>query len=1043
MNAPGVAFFRQRKRLLNVFVVLALLLAALPASGVRPALAVSTTIVVSQVYGGGGNSGAPYTHDFVELYNLGTTTVSLSGWSIQYTSAAGTGLFGANSGLITELPNVSLAPGRYLLIQEASTAAVGAPLPTPDVVDSTPIAMSASAGKVALVNTTTPLGCNGGSVPCPPAALAQIVDLVGYGGANFFEGSSAAPTLSNTTAALRLSNGAQDTDNNGADFFAGTPNPRNSSYTTTASLSINDVSMNEGNTGTTMFNFTVSLSSPAGAGGVTFDIATADNTATAPSDYTAVSLTGQTIPEGNSTYSFSVLVSGDTDPEPDETFFVNVTNVTGADVADGQGQGTLVDDDLYVCTLAYTPIYNIQGSGMTAAITGNVTTQGVVVGDFEGSASASGFYLQDLTGDANTETSDGIFVYTGSSNLVSPGQVVRVTGYARERFSQTALNGSNSNTAPVTNIVPCGTGSMTPTDVTVPFESNTYLERFEGMLVRLPQALTIAEYFNYDRFGEIVLALPLEGESRAFSPTSIDEPGAPAQARALANGLRRITLDDAQSASNPNTLRHPNGQPFSLTNRFRGGDTVQNTIGVLGFDFSLYRIVPTGPADYTAVNARTTAPEPVGGTLRVGSFNTLNYFLTLDALDDDSTNNPADDVCGGNQNLDCRGADLSQPAEFQRQRVKLLQAIIGLDADVLALNELENTPNVEPLADIVNGLNAELGAGTYAYISTGTIGTDAIKVGMIYKTATVSPVGTHAILNSTVDPRFIDTLNRPALAQTFEEVATGARFTMVANHLKSKGSACPGDPDMGDGQGNCNLTRKAAAQALVDWVATDPTDSGDPDFLITGDLNSYAQEDPIDAIKAGADDTAGTTDDLTNLISQYQGTYAYSYVFDGQAGYLDHALANSSLLGQVTGAADWHINADESDVLDYDTSFKPAAQEALYEENAYRTSDHDPVIVGLNLNAAPDAVDDTMTVPKNGSETVRALDNDTDGNGDDLTVVSFTQGAHGEVKYSTRNNNFRYTPRRGFTGTDSFTYTISDGRGGTDTATVWVTVEPR
>jgi PKD repeat protein len=192
------------------------------------------------------------------------------------------------------------------------------------------------------------------------------------------------------------------------------------------------------------------------------------------------------------------------------------------------------------------------------------------------------------------------------------------------------------------------------------------------------------------------------------------------------------------------------------------------------------------------------------------------------------------------------------------------------------------------------------------------------------------------------------------LAQTFEELATGARFTVAVNHLKSKGSACAGDPDTGDGQGNCNVTRTLAAQALVDWLATDPTGSGDPDFLIVGDLNSYAMEDPIDAIRAGADDTPGTADDYVNLISHFGGPYAYSYVFDGMAGYLDHALASSSIFDQVTDAADWHINADEPDLLDYDTSFKPPAQEAIYEPNAFRSSDHDPVLVGLDLAAAPE-----------------------------------------------------------------------------------------
>ena len=328
--------------------------------------------------------------------------------------------------------------------------------------------------------------------------------------------------------------------------------------------------------------------------------------------------------------------------------------------------------------------------------------------------------------------------------------------------------------------------------------------------------------------------------------------------------------------------------------------------------------------------------------------NTLNFFLS--ANDPTTT---ADDRCGANRNLECRGHNTDQPAEFARQRDKLIATLAGLDSEIIGLNELENTPGVDPLGDptrgIVAGLNAFPDAGTWASIDTGVIGTDAIRVGLIYQPAKVAPVGTFKVLTSAVDPRFIDTRSRPALAQTFEELATGARFTIVVNHLKSKGSACAGDPDLLDGQGNCNQTRKAAAEAIVDWLATDPTGSGDPDFLILGDLNSYAQEDPIDAIKAGADGVLGTADDYTNLVAQFLGTYAYSYVFDGMAGYLDHALSNSSLTPQVTGVTEWHVNADEPDVFDYDMSFKPPAQDALYEPLPYRASDHDPLIVGLDL----------------------------------------------------------------------------------------------
>ncbi|HEY9088210.1 MAG TPA: ExeM/NucH family extracellular endonuclease [Anaerolineaceae bacterium] len=637
-----------------------------------------------------------------------------------------------------------------------------------------------------------------------------------------------------------------------------------------------------------------------------------------------------------------------------------VTDQDGIDPPDNMEMNFIVGFSAYdVCMDPFTPIYEIQGSGLSAAVTGNITTKGVVVGDFAGSGGLQGFYLQDLTGDGDPATSDGIFVYTGNSDLVDAGDVVRVSGFARERFNQTTINGSNSNNSavPANNILNCGTGNVDPVEVVLPFESVDYPERFEGMLVQLPQQLVIAEYFNYDRFGEMVLALPLDGEARPYTPTAVEEPGPDALIRAEANLLRRITLDDGLGVQNPSFLRHPNGAAFGLDNLFRGGDLVANTAGVLGYDFDLYRIQPTAPADYTSVNPRPTAPAEVGGSLRVAAMNTLNFFLSPDNIQEASNapDNPADNICGPVPSLECRGWDGGQTAELPRQRAKLIQALAGLNADIIGLNELENTINVDPLGDptngIVTGLNDLLGAGTYAYIDTGVIGTDAIRVALIYKPASVTPVGDYAILNTAVDPRFLDTKNRPALAQTFEEVATGARFTVALNHFKSKGSDCEdvGDYDTGDGQGNCNITRTLAAQALVDWLASDPTGSGDTDFLIMGDLNSYAREDPIDAILAGPDDTAGTADDYTNLIFKYQGPYAYSYTFDGQAGYLDHALASASLAAQVTGAADWHINSDESDVLDYDTSFKPAAQEAIYAPDAYRTSDHDPVVVGLNL----------------------------------------------------------------------------------------------
>ena len=206
----------------------AVLWAALFLAIVEQPRALSNGLVISQVYGGGGNSGAPYTHDFVELYNLSSSAMPLNGLSIQYASATGTGNMGASSTQLTELPDVNLAAGAYFLVQMAG-GSTGVALPTPDYVDPTPIAMAGGAGKIALVTGTTTLGCNGGSTACNASQLARIIDLVGYGNANFFEG-AAVGTLSNTSAAVRKA-GNLDTDDNSVDFEIKAPEPRSGTIT--------------------------------------------------------------------------------------------------------------------------------------------------------------------------------------------------------------------------------------------------------------------------------------------------------------------------------------------------------------------------------------------------------------------------------------------------------------------------------------------------------------------------------------------------------------------------------------------------------------------------------------------------------------------------------------------------------------------------------------------------------------------------------------------------------------------------------------------
>jgi uncharacterized protein len=337
---------------------------------------------------------------------------------------------------------------------------------------------------------------------------------------------------------------------------------------------------------------------------------------------------------------------------------------------------------------------------------------------------------------------------------------------------------------------------------------------------------------------------------------------------------------------------------------------------------------------FIAANPRPLTPPAVGGSLKVAGFNLLNYFNTFSGCRGGV----------GGASMDCRGAD--NAAEFARQWPKTVAAIVGMDVDVIGVVELENDgygPG-SAIADLVDRLNTATAPGTWAFIdvdaATGQVnalGTDAIRNAILYKPGRVTPVGATAALNTTAFVNGGDAAprNRPSLAQAFEQ-PNGARFIVSVNHLKSKGSACTA-PDVGDGQGNCNAVRLNAVNRLLEWLASDPTGTADSDVLIVGDLNAYAMEDPIRALEAAG---------FTNLA----GATSYSYAFDGGWGTLDYALASASLTAQVTGAAKWHINADEPAILDYNTNFKSAAQVAsLYAPDQFRVSDHDPAIVGLGL----------------------------------------------------------------------------------------------
>ncbi|MFD4421645.1 ExeM/NucH family extracellular endonuclease [Agromyces sp. NPDC058484] len=568
------------------------------------------------------------------------------------------------------------------------------------------------------------------------------------------------------------------------------------------------------------------------------------------------------------------------------------------------------------CEASVVSVGSVQGSGDVSPVAGQtVEIEGVVVGDFQ-TGGFDGYYLQDA-GDADAATSDGVFVFAPGGVDVAMGDVVHVVGSVSEFFGMTEV------TADAVAVCETGAALPDPVEFTLPAGPEAY-EPLEGMRVTLPQPLVIGETFEFARFGQLTL-----GTERLNQPTAIHDAGSPeAIALAEANARNAITIDDGRSAQNPDPAIHPNGEVFTLDNTFRSGDVVQNATGVLDFRFDLWAVQPTEGADFTVANPRPEVPE-VGGTTTVASFNVLNYFTTFGS----------------------RGAD--DQVEFDRQEAKIVSAMSQLDADIFGLIEIENNGGTA-LNTLVDALNEVMGAGTYAAIDTGVLGTDAITTALIYKPAEVAPVGDFAVLDSSVDPRFLDDKNRPVLAQTFTDLGTGGEMTVAVNHLKSKGSSCEdvGDPTDPNGQGNCNGVRTAAAEAMVDWLAGDPTGQGAGRELIIGDLNSYDHEDPIQVLTA-----AGFTD----LEKQFHGEEAYSYVFDGQLGYLDYALAGADLVDEVTGAAAWHINADEPTLIDYDMTFKKDAQDALFAPDAFRSSDHDPVLIGLDLTP-PDTTAPELTV---------------------------------------------------------------------------------
>ena len=552
----------------------------------------------------------------------------------------------------------------------------------------------------------------------------------------------------------------------------------------------------------------------------------------------------------------------------------------------------------------------VQGSGFGTPLAGqNVSVRGVVVGDVPG---IGGFYVQD-DGDSDAATSDGIFVATPAA--VGLGDTVAVAGAASENFGETRITPGEVDV--------CSTGSEASLPAATALDlpaASAAREPLEGMLVEPVDTLTVSEVFNLTRFGELMLS---EG-GLLVQPTELADAGSQeATDIAVANEQRRIVLDDGTNASRSATNR-----PYlSATTPVRVGDELGFTSPlVLGFGFGNWRLQPadgTPDGTFGPRNTRPGAPDPVGGDVQIGAFNVLNYFLTL-AAD------------GG------RGAET--PEEFERQAAKIVTAIETLGADVVTLMEIEDTNSTgfgdgtpdQAVADLVSRLNVKAGFDKWAFVPLPdellAVDRDVIRNAIIYQHDVVQPIGEPVGL---VDESVWFNAREP-IAQTF--VKDGDRFTVIANHFKSKSESTPpqtgnDNEDIGDGQGAFNGDRVRQAASLVSFAEELRDSSGDGDVLIMGDLNAYTEEDPIQLIRG-----AGFTD-LGSLLDEGR----YSFVFNALSGSLDHAMSSEALTGKVTGLAHWNINAVESFAYQYD------GDPALYAPNQFRSSDHDPLVLGVDL----------------------------------------------------------------------------------------------
>jgi 5'-nucleotidase len=789
-------------------------------------------LVINEVYGAGGNSGALYNADFVEILNPTGASIDLLGKYVSYRSSSG------SAGGSPIALKGSLPAGEQFVVRMSATAGSASAVPA-DLVASPTVSMAAGGGQVFLTDNAQAITATG-----QMAGRDHVIDMVGLDGSTSYEGTGAGPTATATSSAQRT--GGTDTDNNTADFSLAAP-------------------------------------TPTGCG-----------------CFTAANVGSKSIAE----------IQGTTDTSP----FVYDT----------------------------------------------ATTRGVITAAYP-TGGFNGFFMQtEGTGGATDATagSDGVFVFGSQAMASTPtvGDFVEVTGSVSEFAGSTQLTPAAGGVVKINDeahTAPVALPALPTTEAS--------REAHESELFDPDTAFTVTNTFNTNNFAEIGLAT---GDEPLIAPTEVARPGTPeADAVAADNAVRAITLDDGSSS---NFIGSANGTPtpwITPTDSVRvGAGATLHTPVVLDWRNNVWKIQPlsqvtgqgTEVATFENTRGDNAEPQSVGGDLKLATFNVLNYFPTtgeeFDALPNTTCSyfNDRDGVHIGVNSCTPDGPrGAATTVSFQRQQAKTVTAINKLGADIVSLEELENSAKFGKnrdfaIANLVDALNAAAGAGTWAFVPSPapedrpTVAQeDVIRTGFIYKPASVATVGSSRIL---VDETHFGNAREP-LAQAFKPAGAGddRAFSVIVNHFKSKGSGV----DDGTGQGNANPDRVGQANALVSFADQFAADRATDAVFLAGDFNSYSKEDPMQVLY---------DDGYEPIESDTEGEETYS--FSGLVGSLDHVLGNAAAMELVTGADVWNINSPEPVAYQY-SRFNYNVTQFFDATNPFGASDHDPEIVGLNTVPAP------------------------------------------------------------------------------------------